>query len=100
MISIPSLYSDDCFKEKAQSIVKCLHSEERDAEKTLRLRFDIVSKWKEIGADFQTNCVFVDEAGFNTHMIRGRAWSKVGELANVTVHKQRGANISIVGYIA
>ena len=33
-------------------------------------------------------------------MIRGRAWSKVGELANVTVHKQRGADISIVGCIA
>ncbi|KAG2212586.1 hypothetical protein INT47_000562 [Mucor saturninus] len=40
------------------------------------------------------------EAGFNTHMIRGRAWSKVGEPANVTVHKQRGANVSIVGCIA
>ncbi|KAI8327371.1 hypothetical protein EDC96DRAFT_97541 [Choanephora cucurbitarum] len=33
-------------------------------------------------------------------MIRGRVWSKVGEPANVTVHKQRGASISIVGCIA
>ncbi|KAG2211633.1 hypothetical protein INT47_008730 [Mucor saturninus] len=33
-------------------------------------------------------------------MIRGRAWSKVGESANVTAHKQRGANICIVGCIA
>ncbi|KAG0980959.1 hypothetical protein G6F29_007434 [Rhizopus arrhizus] len=71
-----------------------------DAERTLRLRHEVVSKWKEIGVDFRNNCVFVDEAGFNTHMIRGRAWSKVGEPANVTVHKQRGANISIVGCIA
>ncbi|ORE05504.1 hypothetical protein BCV72DRAFT_180163, partial [Rhizopus microsporus var. microsporus] len=43
---------------------------------------------------------FVNEAGFNTHMIRGRAWSKAGEPANVTVHKQRDANINIVGCIA
>ena len=34
------------------------------------------------------------------HIIRGRVWSKVGEPANVTVHKQRGANISVVGCIA
>lgn len=33
-------------------------------------------------------------------MIRGRAWSKVGEPAYVTVHKQRGVNISIVGCIS
>ena len=33
-------------------------------------------------------------------MIRGRAWFKVEETANVTVHKQRGANINIVGCIA
>ncbi|GAA5814618.1 hypothetical protein MFLAVUS_008117 [Mucor flavus] len=54
-----------------------------DTERTLHLR-----------------CEVVNEAGFNTHMIRGRAWSKVGEPANVTVHKQRGANIGIVGCIA
>lgn len=33
-------------------------------------------------------------------MIRGRAWSKVGEPAYATVHKQRGVNISIVGCIS
>lgn len=99
-ISIPSLWKHvtvDCtFSLKRAS----LYNEERDAERTLRLRHEVVSKWKEIGVDFRNNCVFVDEAGFNTHMIRGRAWSKVGEPANVTVHKQRGANISIVGCIA
>lgn len=77
-----------------------LCNEERDVERTLRLRYEVVSKWKEMDVDFQKNCVFVDEAGFNTHMIRGRAWSKVGEPANTTVHKQRGANISIVECIA
>ncbi|KAI9471934.1 MAG: hypothetical protein EXX96DRAFT_642180 [Benjaminiella poitrasii] len=82
-ISIPSLWKHvtvNCaFSLKRASI----YNEERDAERTLHLR-----------------CEVVNEAGFNTHMIRGRAWSKVGEPANVTVHKQRGANISIVGCIA
>jgi hypothetical protein len=99
-ISIPSLWgrvTNECaFSLKRSS----LYNEERDAEGIIRFRHEVVSKWKEIGVDFQKNCVFVDEAGFNTHMIRGRAWSKVGEPANVTVHKQSCANISIVGCIA
>lgn len=77
-----------------------LYNEERDVEKSLRLCHEVVSKWKEIGVDFQNNCVFVDEAGFNTHMIRGRACSEVREPAYVTIYKQRGAKISIVGYSA
>lgn len=50
--------------------------------------------------DYQNNCVFVDEAGFHTQMIRGRAWSKKGDPAIVKVHTQKGVNISIVGCIA
>ncbi|KAI8083222.1 uncharacterized protein B0P05DRAFT_47669 [Gilbertella persicaria] len=53
-----------------------LYNDERDVERTLRLRYEAVNKWKEIGVDFRKNCVFVDEAGFNTYMIRGRVWSK------------------------
>jgi hypothetical protein len=34
-----------------------------------------------MGVDFQKNYIFVDEAGFNTQMMRGRAWSRVGESA-------------------
>ncbi|CEP20206.1 hypothetical protein [Parasitella parasitica] len=99
-ISIPSLWKHVTIECTFSLKMASLYNEERDVERTLRLRYEVVSKWKEIGVDFQKNCVFVDEAGFNTHMIRGRAWSKVGEPANVTVYKQRGANISIVGYIA
>jgi hypothetical protein len=39
-------------------------------------------------------------AGFNTQMMRGRAWSKVGEPAYVKVHSRRGVNLSIVGCIS
>ncbi|KAI9359852.1 hypothetical protein BD770DRAFT_311060, partial [Pilaira anomala] len=67
------LLTQDCsFSLKQQA---SLYNEERNAERTLRLRHEVVSKWKEIGVDFQNNCVFIDEAGFNTHMIMGRAWS-------------------------
>jgi hypothetical protein len=99
-IYIPSLWKHvtvDCAFSLKRAF---LYNEERDVERTLRLRYEVVSKWKEIGVDFRKNRVFVDEAGFNMHMIRGRAWSKVREPANVTVHKQRAANISIVGCIA
>ena len=48
----------------------------------------------------ESNCVFVDEAGFHTQMIRGHAWSKKGDPAVVQVHTQKGVNISIVGCIS
>lgn len=76
------------------------YNEERDAERRFRLRYKVISKWKEIGVDFQNNCVFVDQTVFNTHMIRGQAWSKVGESSDIIIYKQIGANISIVKCIA
>lgn len=99
-ICIPSLWKHVTVNYTFSSKKGSLYNEERDAERTLRLGHEEVSKWKEIGVDFRNNCVFVDEASFNTHMIRGRAWSKVGEPVNVTVHKQKGANITIAGCIA
>ncbi|KAG1176101.1 hypothetical protein G6F70_000065 [Rhizopus microsporus] len=76
------------------------YNAERDSERTLRLRQELVSKWKEICVDFQKNCVFIDEAGFNSQMMRGRAWSRVGEPAKVKVHSRKGVNISIIGCIS
>ncbi|KAG1466968.1 hypothetical protein G6F46_000357 [Rhizopus delemar] len=49
---------------------------EQDTTKTIQLRFDIVAQWKAAGVNYQSNCVFVDEAGSHTQMIRARAWSK------------------------
>ncbi|ORE00966.1 hypothetical protein BCV72DRAFT_88365 [Rhizopus microsporus var. microsporus] len=69
---------------------------DRNAERTILLRHEIVSKRIEIGVDFQKNYVFIDEAGFHTQMMKGRAWSKVGDPANVKVHNRKGVNISIV----
>jgi hypothetical protein len=72
----------------------------RYATRTLNLRFNIITQWKAAGTDFQKNCVFMDEAGFNSHQIRGRGWAKKGESAVVTVPKKKGVNISIVGCIS
>lgn len=99
-ISLPALWkhlTEKCFFTLKQA---SLYNRERDADRTLRLRHEIVSKWKEIGVDFQKNCVFIDEAGFNTQMMRGRAWSRVGEPAKVTVHSKKGVNVSIIGCIS
>jgi hypothetical protein len=46
------------------------------------------------------NCVFMDEAGFNSHQIRHKAWDSKGEPALVKVPTQKGVNISIVGCIS
>ncbi|KAI8890546.1 hypothetical protein K501DRAFT_156599, partial [Backusella circina FSU 941] len=65
-ISIPSLWKHVTI-ECAFSLKRAsLYNEER----TRRLRYEVVNKWKEIRVDFQKNCVFIDEAGFNTHIIR------------------------------
>lgn len=99
-ISFPALWkhlTEQCFFSLKQA---SKYNAERDSERTLRLRQELVSKWKEICVDFQKNCVFIDEAGFNSQMMRGRAWSRVGEPAKVKVHSRKGVNISIIGCIS
>lgn len=77
-----------------------IYTRDRDAERTLNLRFDFITQWKEAGVDFMKNCVFMDEAGFNSHQIRRRAWAPKGQPALVKVPTQKGMNISIVGCIS
>jgi hypothetical protein len=66
-----------------------LYTLTRDAPRTLKLRFDIITQWKATGVDYMANCVFMDESGFNAHQIRKRAWSRIGEPAIVTVPPQK-----------
>lgn len=99
-ISLPNLWrhlTENCHFSLKQA---SKYNADRNAERTLLLRQEIVTKWKEAGVDFQKNCVFIDEAGFHTQMMRSRAWSKKGDPANVEVHARRGANVSIVGCIS
>lgn len=99
-ISIPGLYKH--IREKCSISLKqaTKYTVERDAPRTLELRFNIVNQWKAAGVSFSENCIFVDEAGFHSQLMRSRAWSKVGDPAIVKVHTQKGVNISIVGCIS
>lgn len=76
------------------------YTAERDSPRTIQLRFDIITQWKAARVNYRENCVFVDEAGFHTQIIRSRAWSRKGDPAVVKVQRQKGVNISIVGCIA
>lgn len=73
--------------------------DKRNALEIRQARKEWVEHWMNTDLDFFTNCVFIDEAGFHTHMIRNMAWSRKGEPANVTVPTQRGNSITIVGAI-
>jgi hypothetical protein len=72
---------------------------ERDTPRKLNLRYGITNKWIEAGVDFQKNCVFIDEAGFHSQLMRGPAWLKVGTPANVKMHTQKRVNLSMIGCI-
>lgn len=50
--------------------------------------------------DFNENCIFIDEAGFNISMRREYGWSAVGEKAVLTVPVTRGLNVSFIGAIS
>ncbi|KAI8635725.1 hypothetical protein BD408DRAFT_357050 [Parasitella parasitica] len=63
---------------------------------TIELRHKIVSEWKNAGVDFQRNCVFIDEAGFHSQMMRGKAWSKkVYLLLSKCTHKEVSISVSL-----
>jgi hypothetical protein len=44
-----------------------IYTRDRDAARTLKLRFNYITQWKAAGVDFIKNCDFMDEAGFNSH---------------------------------
>ncbi|KAF7725528.1 hypothetical protein EC973_009558 [Apophysomyces ossiformis] len=73
----------------------------RNSEETLKKRKETILQWladKEM--DFDNNCVFLDEAGFNLHMTRTRGWSKKGAPAKTTVPASKGTTITILGAIS
>ena len=62
-------------KEKIRLFLKSssVHTMDRDATRNIEFRYKIITEWKAAGVDFQNNCVFIDEAGFNSHQIKSRA---------------------------
>ncbi|OBZ86525.1 hypothetical protein A0J61_05429 [Choanephora cucurbitarum] len=73
----------------------------RNSEEALKKRKETILQWladKEM--DFENNCVFLDEAGFNLHMTRTRGWSKKGAPAKTTVPASKGTTIIILTAIS
>lgn len=56
-------------------------------------------KLDDSNMDFEKNCAFIDETGFNPFINRMRDWSKVGEPEKVEAPKNRGSTIAILGAI-
>ncbi|OAD67627.1 hypothetical protein PHYBLDRAFT_151142 [Phycomyces blakesleeanus NRRL 1555(-)] len=72
--------------------------EKRDDVSTIEMRQDHILEWQQL-ADFNylSNCVFINEAGFNMHIKRTFGHSVSGTPAKTTVPMQRGASITILG---
>ncbi|KAI8641781.1 hypothetical protein BD408DRAFT_467723 [Parasitella parasitica] len=72
----------------------------RGAQTTIDTRHARVLEWtKDPDMRWESNCVFVDEAGFNLHIRRNFGRSIKGKPARVIVPANRGVLITIVGAI-
>lgn len=71
----------------------------RILDRTIHQRFDWTKRWKQI-LDFEKNCVFIDEAGFNIGMRRESGWSIKGQKAVKVVPVTRRVNVSFLGAIS
>ncbi|KAG0758276.1 hypothetical protein G6F57_008732 [Rhizopus arrhizus] len=58
-----------------------LHPEERNSDDKLQQRFEWINRWAATDMDYMSNCVFVDESGFNINMRSPSAWSTVGAIS-------------------
>ncbi|KAG1532924.1 hypothetical protein G6F51_012873 [Rhizopus arrhizus] len=75
--------------------------ESRNSEETILKRKNTIMQWMaDSEFDFEKNCIFLDEAGFNLHMTRTRGWSKKGKPAKAVVPASRGTSITILGAIS
>lgn len=72
--------------------------EARNSMKNLEKRRIRILEWQNLpDFDYRSNCVFIDEAGFNLHIRRTFGRSVRGKPAKTTVPTQRGVTITILG---
>ncbi|OAD72394.1 hypothetical protein PHYBLDRAFT_146586 [Phycomyces blakesleeanus NRRL 1555(-)] len=74
--------------------------EKRNTPNVIKSRFEFASMLQQLGISYQTNCIFVDEAGFNANLIRERGLSKKGSNAVVRTKTKRAFNITIMAAIS
>lgn len=48
------------------------------------------------GILYNKNCIFIDEAGFNINMVKGRARAKAGQRALIKTSTKRAKNVTIL----
>lgn len=72
----------------------------RNDEETLQKRYDYVTKATITDIRYSYNCIFVDEASFNSSQIKKFARSKKGEEAIVYNEKARDLNITIIAALS
>ncbi|CEP09973.1 hypothetical protein [Parasitella parasitica] len=78
-----------------------LISEYRNSDETKQKRRKALQEWlADKDMDFEKNCVFLDEAGFNLHISRTRRWSRQRKPCKVLKPKSKGRNITILGAIS
>lgn len=99
-VSKTTLY--DFIKKKCKISVKraYFYAVERNSVEKIQERKEWVQRWQKTDMDFMSNCIFIDESGFNINMNRSIAWSKKGERAIVTVPKTKASSITILGAVA
>ncbi|OAD81195.1 hypothetical protein PHYBLDRAFT_138734 [Phycomyces blakesleeanus NRRL 1555(-)] len=72
--------------------------EKRDDVNIIEMRRDRILEWQQlVDFNYLSNCVFIDEAGFNMHIKRTFGCSVSGTPAKTTVPTQRGVSITILG---
>lgn len=65
---------------------------------TIKLRKGRVQQFlNDKDMDFEKNCVFLDEAEFNLHIVCNRRWSAKGQPAKTIVPTNRFTYITILG---
>ncbi|CEP07258.1 hypothetical protein [Parasitella parasitica] len=75
--------------------------ERRNTSETIQQRYEyVVQRLPERGISYKTNCIFVDEAGFNANLIRGQGYSKKGSTSVVVNATKRAVNMSILAAIS
>lgn len=74
--------------------------EERDSDKTIEKRRLYIEKYKESHVDYQKNCVFIDETGFNLHIMRNQTCALFNKLVKVKVPTHKGNSITTMDCIS
>ncbi|KAG1469137.1 hypothetical protein G6F56_003437 [Rhizopus delemar] len=74
--------------------------ERRNTVTTTEARYKYINKLLTKGIAYNSNCIFVDEAGFNANLVRGVGYSKKGSQSVVVTQHKRAVNVSILAAIS